>query len=89
VLRSLLAERKRGIRADVTAERACRSAPAKGGRPARLPPVEQAREPAPLRGGDVSGDHLRDDAAGIDLETGGLDLLQLVIGRAMMMWLRK
>src|SRR5215203_3136375 len=45
---------------------------------AGLHPVEQARKPAPLRGGDVSGDCLHDDAAGLDLETGCLDLLQLV-----------
>jgi hypothetical protein len=44
-------------------------------------PVEQAREAAPLRGGDISGHGLRDHAAGLDLEARRLDLLQLVICR--------
>src|SRR5687768_9224824 len=47
---------------------------------AGLQPVEQAGEPAPLRGSNVPGDRLRDHAARLDLEAGGCDLLKLVIG---------
>jgi hypothetical protein len=46
---------------------------------AGLQPVEQAREPAPLRGSDISGHGLGDHAAGLDLEARRLDLLQLIV----------
>jgi hypothetical protein len=41
--------------------------------------IEQAREPAPLRSGDVARTRLGDTAAGFDLEAGGRDLLQLIV----------
>ena len=41
--------------------------------------IEQAREPAPLRSGDVARTRLGDIAAGFDLEAGARDLLQLIV----------
>src|SRR5215218_8795536 len=48
---------------------------------AGLQPVEQAREAAPLRGGDIPRHGLRDHAAGLDLEARRFDLLQLIVRR--------
>src|SRR3954453_6359146 len=47
---------------------------------AGLQPVEQAREAAASGGGDASRDRLGHDPAGLDGETGGADLLELVVG---------
>jgi hypothetical protein len=46
---------------------------------AGLQPVEQAGEAAPLRGGNVSGHRLGDDAPEFYLEAGCRDLLKLVV----------
>src|SRR3954465_8119020 len=43
--------------------------------------IKEAREPAPLRGSDISGYRLSDHTPGLDLEAGCRDLLQLVVRR--------
>src|SRR3954454_18790565 len=43
--------------------------------------IKEAREPAPLRGSDISGCRLSDHTPGLDLEAGCRDLLQLVVRR--------
>lgn len=47
----------------------------------RLQPIEQTRKPAALGSGNTTGDGLGDNAARLDSEAGGLDLLELVVGR--------